>query len=169
MDFNPEDLPTRWEIELEFVQSLSNIQYVNYLAQNNYLNNPEFLKYLEYLNYWKRKEYAKFLVYPNCLHVLSLLQKEEFRRNIVNPEFINIMMNHMVQRWQNGEKGEGEDNVGGDVGGDVGGGQVNAEVNLQDNVEEPNAIPQSTETKNNGEIRDYEASKKNPDIEMTPV
>lgn len=166
MDFNPEDLPTRWEIELEFVQSLSNIQYVNYLAQNNYLNNPEFLKYLEYLNYWKRKEYAKFLVYPNCLHVLTLLQKEEFRRNIVNPEFINVMMNHMVQRWQSGET-ENDNVEGGNVEG-KGEGNVG---DIEGNAEQPNnTIAQATETKGNGEIReDGETSKKNPDIEMTPV
>lgn len=41
-------LPTRWEIELEFVQSLSNIPYVNYLAQNNYFNDENFINYLNY-------------------------------------------------------------------------------------------------------------------------
>lgn len=98
-EISSDELPTRWEIELEFVQSLSNIQYLNYLAQNNYLNNPEFLNYLEYLHYWKTPEYAKYIVYPNCLHILTLLQSEEFRKNIVNPEFMNTIMNDMVKRW----------------------------------------------------------------------
>lgn len=95
-----DELPTRWEIELEFVQSLANIQYVNYLAQNGYFNSAEFLNYLKYLNYWKQPLYAKYLVYPNCLHILTLLQTEEFRKNIVNPEFMNTVMNDMVKRWQ---------------------------------------------------------------------
>lgn len=95
-----ESLPTRWEIELEFVQSLANIQYLNHLAQNNYLSNPEFLNYIEYLNYWKEPEYSKYLVYPNCLHILTLLQNEEFRKNILIPDFMNTVMNDMVKRWQ---------------------------------------------------------------------
>lgn len=98
-----ESLPTRWEIELEFVQSLANIQYLNHLAQNNYLNNPEFLNYIEYLNYWKKPEYSKYLVYPNCLHILTLLQNEEFRKNILSPDFMNTLMNDMVKRWQDQE------------------------------------------------------------------
>lgn len=95
-----EELPTRWEIELEFVQSLGNIQYLNYLAQNDYLTNECFLNYLNYLNYWKEPKYSKYLVYPNCLHILTLLQSEEFRRSIVNPDFMNSLMNDMVKRWQ---------------------------------------------------------------------
>ena len=96
-------MPTRWEIELEFVQSLANIQYLNHLAQNNYLQDDAFLNYLQYLNYWRKPEYAKYLVYPNCLHILSLLQSEEFRRNIISPDFMNRVMNDMVQRWQQTE------------------------------------------------------------------
>ncbi|CUM67220.1 uncharacterized protein PRCAT00004913001 [Priceomyces carsonii] len=99
-----ESLPSRWEIELEFVQSLANMQYVNHLAQNNYLKNEEFLNYLNYLNYWREPEYAKYLVYPNCLHILTLLQSEQFRTNIVNPDFMNTIMNDMVKRWQDQEE-----------------------------------------------------------------
>ena len=98
-----EDLPTRWEVELEFVQSLANIQYLSYLAQNEYLKKPEFLAYLEYMNYWRRPEYARYVVYSNCLHILTLLQTQEFRDNIVKPEFINMLMNDMVKRWQDSD------------------------------------------------------------------
>lgn len=100
-----ESLPSRWEIELEFVQSLANIQYLNYLAQNNYLNDERFLNYLKYLEYWKNPNYAKYLVYPNCLHILTLLQSEEFRKSIINPDFMNTLMNDMVKRWQDPESG----------------------------------------------------------------
>lgn len=95
-----DELPTRWEVELEFVQSLANIQYVNYLAQSDFLSDPTFIAYLKYLNYWKEPKYAKYLVYPNCLHILTLLQSEEFRKNIVNPEFMMTLMNDMVKQWQ---------------------------------------------------------------------
>lgn len=95
-----DELPTRWEVELEFVQSLANIQYVNYLAQNDYLSDPTFIAYLNYLNYWKEAKFAKYVVYPNCLHILTLLQNEEFRKSIVNPEFMNTLMNDMVKKWQ---------------------------------------------------------------------
>lgn len=93
-------LPTRWEIELEFVQSLSNIPYLSYLAQNNYLQDPCFVNYLKYLQYWNEPQYLRYLVYPNCLHILSLLQLEQFRRDIANPETMNVLMNDMVKRWQ---------------------------------------------------------------------
>lgn len=92
--------PTRWEIELEFVQSLSNIQYVYYLAQEGYLTQPNFRNYLAYLQYWNQPQYSKFLVYPNCLHVLTLLQHDLFAKDIQNPEFRNLLMNDMVGRWQ---------------------------------------------------------------------
>lgn len=95
-----DELPTRWEVELEFVQSLANIQYVNYLAQNDYLSDPTFIEYLKYLNYWKDAKFAKYVVYPNCLHILTLLQNEEFRTSIVNPGFMNTLMNDMVKKWQ---------------------------------------------------------------------
>ncbi|WPK25188.1 hypothetical protein PUMCH_002492 [Australozyma saopauloensis] len=112
-----DDLPTRWEVELEFVQSLANIQYVNYLAQSEYFNDPTFIAYLEYLMYWKDEKYSRYLVYPNCLHILTLLQSEEFRKSVVNPEFMNALMNDMVKRWQQPEetgqeKNGTEDNLG---------------------------------------------------------
>ncbi|OBA21438.1 SOH1-domain-containing protein [Metschnikowia bicuspidata var. bicuspidata NRRL YB-4993] len=123
-----EDLPSRWEVELEFVQSLANIQYVNFLAQNGYFSDPAFLAYLEYLNYWQDAKYAKYLVYPNCLHILTLLQKESFRKDIVKPDFMNTLMNDMVHKWlrqdnadddakkQTGEDGDPEPKEGGSNG-----------------------------------------------------
>lgn len=105
------DLPTRWEVELEFVQSLANIPYLSYLAQNHYLSDPHFINYLEYLQYWSQPNYAKYIVYPNCLHVLQLLTNEEFRRLLVNPDFTGQLMNDMVNRWM----GQQETRKGGDL------------------------------------------------------
>jgi mediator of RNA polymerase II transcription subunit 31 len=51
----------RFELELEFVQSLANPFYLHSLAQQGILDQPSFVRYLEYLRYWKEKEYARFL------------------------------------------------------------------------------------------------------------
>lgn len=94
------ELPTRWEIELEFVQSLANIQYLNYLGQSGFFKDEKFLNYLNYLNYWKDPNYSKFLVYPNCLHILTLLQNSQFRDSINDQNFINLLFNDMVELWK---------------------------------------------------------------------
>ncbi|CCE65001.1 hypothetical protein TPHA_0J01800 [Tetrapisispora phaffii CBS 4417] len=91
------DLPTRFEVELEFVQSLANIQYVTYLftqktISSNFLNknkqnadkkntkgniqvwkDPKFKNYLKYLEYWCYPPYSQCIVYPNALFVLKLI------------------------------------------------------------------------------------------------
>jgi mediator of RNA polymerase II transcription subunit 31 len=95
-----ENLPTRWEVELEFVQSLANLQYLHYLAQSKHLEDPQFLAYLKYLEYWRQPRYAKHLVYPNCLHVLTLLQSKEFRQQILRADAVGVIMNDMVNRWK---------------------------------------------------------------------
>ena len=51
----------RFELELEFVQSLANPFYLHSLAQQGILNQPAFINFLKYLQYWKEKEYAQFL------------------------------------------------------------------------------------------------------------
>jgi mediator of RNA polymerase II transcription subunit 31 len=51
----------KFELELEFVQSLANPYYLHSLAQQNILDQPAFIHYLEYLQYWKEKDYARFI------------------------------------------------------------------------------------------------------------
>ncbi|CAM9023621.1 unnamed protein product [Wickerhamomyces anomalus] len=83
-----------------FVQALANLQYLNFLAQNKYLQDSNFLHYLKYLEYWRKPEYAKYLVYPNCLHILTLLQTEQFREQILRADVAGVIMNDMVDRWK---------------------------------------------------------------------
>lgn len=52
----------RFELELEFVQSLANPHYLQSLAQQNVLSQPSFVLYLEYLLYWAEPEYARFIM-----------------------------------------------------------------------------------------------------------
>ncbi|KAK9365986.1 SOH1-domain-containing protein [Lipomyces kononenkoae] len=91
--------PTRFEVELEFVQALANPQYANFLAQNNYLEDERFINYLEYLEYWRKPEYVKYLIYPNCLHVLTLLKQPLFRQELRHADMAQMLMNDMYAKW----------------------------------------------------------------------
>jgi mediator of RNA polymerase II transcription subunit 31 len=57
----------KFELELEFVQSLANPYYLHSLAQQNILDQPAFINYLEYLLYWKEKDYARFIQFVHSL------------------------------------------------------------------------------------------------------
>ncbi|KAI0877945.1 SOH1-domain-containing protein [Hypoxylon argillaceum] len=84
---------TRFEIELEFVQSLANPYYLNHLASLKLLNDPAFVAYLAYLQYWSRPPYIKYLNYPGpTLKHLELLQEERFRQDIISPELVQILV-----------------------------------------------------------------------------
>lgn len=73
----------RFELELEFVQSLANPYYLHSLAQQNILDQPAFVNYLEYLQYWREKDYARFIqsvwsgptfdADPNLLEAIHML------------------------------------------------------------------------------------------------
>lgn len=103
-------LPDRWEVELEFVQSLANPQYVNFLAQNKYLEKQEFLNYLEYLEYWRKPEYAQYIVYPNCLHMLTLLKQPVFRHEILKADVAKMLMDDFFENWLGSVQNEDESN-----------------------------------------------------------
>lgn len=52
----------RFELELEFVQSLANPHYLQALAQQGVMEDASFVLYLEYLKYWSQPEYARFIM-----------------------------------------------------------------------------------------------------------
>ncbi|KAJ4298777.1 Mediator of RNA polymerase II transcription subunit 31 [Collariella sp. IMI 366227] len=84
---------SRFELELEFVQSLANPQYVNYLASRKFLTNPSFIAYLDYLQYWTRPPYLKYLTYPTAtLRMLELLQQDKFRQDIISPDLAQAII-----------------------------------------------------------------------------
>ncbi|KAI1881726.1 hypothetical protein JX265_000552 [Neoarthrinium moseri] len=83
---------TRFEIELEFVQSLANPFYLNHLASQKLLSEPAFVEYLKYLQYWSKPPYLKYLTYPGpTLKHLELLQQERFRQEIISPELVHLL------------------------------------------------------------------------------
>jgi mediator of RNA polymerase II transcription subunit 31 len=94
----------RFQIELEFVQSLANPYYLNFLAQRGYFSNETFLNYLKYLMYWKEPEYCKYLVYPQCLALLDLLQEDHFIKEIVNSSFSKFIDEQLLLIWLNYKK-----------------------------------------------------------------
>ncbi|OEJ85099.1 Mediator of RNA polymerase II transcription subunit 31 [Hanseniaspora osmophila] len=112
---NNDDQPTRFEIELEFIQSLSNISYLQYLFITLQLHKDvRFLEYLKYLyidwvhneNTIKRIKYIKNIIYPNSLHILSILYSFVINNKAMEiPTFVTTqgpaLMNEMVQRWEN--------------------------------------------------------------------
>jgi mediator of RNA polymerase II transcription subunit 31 len=84
---------SRFEIELEFVQSLASPYYLNHLASQKVLNRPAFVAYLAYLRYWTRPPYLKYLTYPGpTLRHLELLQQERFRQDILSPDLVQRLI-----------------------------------------------------------------------------
>ena len=78
----------RFEVELEFVQCLSNVEYIHHLANIGTLEDLKFIKYLEYMHEtWTQPEYARFLTFPHCLAYLALLQEPTFRQEMKSPQF----------------------------------------------------------------------------------
>ncbi|KAL9094627.1 MAG: hypothetical protein Q9165_003187 [Trypethelium subeluteriae] len=89
---------SRFELELEFVQALSNPWYLNYLASQKYLDDPAFVAYLEYLQYFTKPQYLKYLSFPGpTLRALELLQQERFRKDILMPDTVARMIEEGVK------------------------------------------------------------------------
>lgn len=93
-----EENKKRFVRELEFVQALANPQYLNFLATQNYFNDPAFCRFLQYLLYWDTPKYSKYIRYPQCLFYLHQLQDPQFRTFLSNP--VNIMnINYHTSQW----------------------------------------------------------------------
>ncbi|EGN99597.1 hypothetical protein SERLA73DRAFT_106218 [Serpula lacrymans var. lacrymans S7.3] len=90
----------RFELELEFVQSLANPYYLHSLAQQNILDQPAFINYLNYLQYWKEKDYARFIHYPHALHHLELLQHARFRSEMKKDEWREYLNQKQFDHWR---------------------------------------------------------------------
>lgn len=84
---------TRFELELEFVQSLASPAYLSYLASKKYFEHTEFVAYLDYLQYFTRPEYIGYLTYPGpTLRHLELLQQEQFRKDLGRIDVVAALM-----------------------------------------------------------------------------
>ncbi|KAF9088894.1 hypothetical protein BGX29_009486 [Mortierella sp. GBA35] len=90
----------RFQVELEFVQCLSNPWYLHHLAQQQYFNQDAFIRYLDYLQYFRKPEYAKFIIYPHCLHFLTLLQHKSFRDQLAKQDTATFVHERQYYHWQ---------------------------------------------------------------------
>ena len=86
--------------ELEFVQMLSNPQYLQFLAQQGYFKQETFINYLSYLKYWQTQPYAKYVVYPYSLQMLDFLQENEFRDQLANMDYSLVLHSKQYKHWQ---------------------------------------------------------------------
>ncbi|KAI6860674.1 hypothetical protein KC334_g21257, partial [Hortaea werneckii] len=84
---------SRFELELEFVQALSNPLYVHYLATQKLFEDDAFIRYLDYLQYFREPKYMRFLQYPGpTLRMLDLLQQDQFRKDAISPALIDDLV-----------------------------------------------------------------------------
>ena len=85
---NEDSILERIEVDLEFLQLLSNPSYVAFLIKNDYFENRDFLEYLDYLSYIQNDKDLKCLVkYPISFNMLE---------NIKSPDFIEYWKNNLM-------------------------------------------------------------------------
>ena len=101
------------QAELEFVQSLANTEYLHYLAQNRYLDDPAFVEYLDYLQYWREPRFCGFIVFPHCLRMLELLQQPSFRAALKRADFKDMVFRQQHDHWKHRLDAEPEDSADG--------------------------------------------------------
>ena len=90
----------RFIIELEFLQNLCNVQYLNFLATSGILDEPAFLNFLKYLQYFKQPQYLKHLLFPQALAFLdALIESPMFRRELKVPQFIEFAHKQSGLHW----------------------------------------------------------------------
>ena len=122
----------RFTLELEFVCSLANPEYLSHLAvtypsllgisrsdddsdadTSLAPDAQAFAAYLAYLySYWKTPEYVQFLTYPGAtLRALRLLQEESFRRDIIRPQVIEALAGVGLDHQLSAETADGQPGV----------------------------------------------------------
>ena len=94
--------------DLEFLQLLSNPQYLSHLAQQRLLEDASFLNYLRHLNYFRRPEFVKFVAYPDALEFLDLLvSSPAFRKAVARPNLAEVVREQQMWQWRGGGGGGG--------------------------------------------------------------
>ena len=99
----------RFELELEFVQSLASPAYLHYLASmsndegQSLLLDPQFKAFLSYLQKtWSQPEYSIYITYPHSLYFLDLLiNNDAVCRELAQVSFRNFCHQQQFYAWQN--------------------------------------------------------------------
>ncbi|KAL7580349.1 hypothetical protein ACA910_004378 [Epithemia clementina (nom. ined.)] len=102
--------PNRFELELEFVQSLASPAYWHFLATSKteegdrlLLQDPAFLSFLKYLYAtWSQPAYSAYLSYPHALYFLELVleQPSVLAKEWTLPDFRNFCHQQQFLAWQ---------------------------------------------------------------------
>jgi mediator of RNA polymerase II transcription subunit 31 len=87
-------------MDLEFIQCLSNPQYLQFLAQQRILQEECFINYLEYLQYFQDPQYSKYVVFPYCLQLLDYLMQAPFREALASAETANFLHEKQYKHWE---------------------------------------------------------------------
>jgi mediator of RNA polymerase II transcription subunit 31 len=105
----------RFVLELEFVELLANVRYLQRnlsflksrhfnllkdLAQTRVLLDERFIHYLKYLQYWRKPEYVVFIQHPHALYFLELLLKPEFRAKLLDPAYVDLVHDNQYWHWR---------------------------------------------------------------------
>ena len=101
---NKEELEkTRFQREKEFFNLLANPDYLRWLSDQGYYDDPRFINYLKYMMYWKEQKYRLQIEYPYSLYFLDLLQNEKFRDNLKSDKFLADIKKSQWLHWQQAE------------------------------------------------------------------
>ena len=88
--------------DIEFIQLLTNPNYLHYLFNNGYFQDSQFIQYLRYLCYLKNPKFKRFITYSRCFIILDLLDNTVFRDELGNIHFINYLHNVIDNDWASG-------------------------------------------------------------------
>jgi mediator of RNA polymerase II transcription subunit 31 len=104
------DLPkNRFELELEFVQSLASPAYLHFLASStnsegqSLLLDSHFKAFLSYLQKtWSQPDYSTYITYPHSLYFLDLLiHNDAVCRELAQVSFRNFCHQQQYYAWKN--------------------------------------------------------------------
>lgn len=73
----------QFEKDLQFIQLLTNPNYLNTLKEKGYFKDTKFIEYLKYLRYFYKKPYIYYITYPACLPFLESLISSEEKKEII--------------------------------------------------------------------------------------
>lgn len=89
----------RFVEELEFVEALSNPDYVQWLAMQPFFNDPAFEEFLKYLCYWRKSPFVEWVVYPQALGMLHMLCDPTVRAAVHKTDMRHFMVRGLLRHW----------------------------------------------------------------------
>ena len=83
------------------MRAQANPEYLHFLAQNLFFDDPEFKRYLVYLQYFRELPYCLFITFPHCLRMLELLvQDDGFCDALKRADFKDHVFQQQYNHWR---------------------------------------------------------------------